>query len=556
MNEVKLNEMKLKHTIFLLYGKCRAGICRFAVSSFMSLITFLYLSAGMCQSAVFRLNLAEALALGTVFAVLPVLFFERKQARLGRREMGICAGSTLLFIVLNACLLPPVLYDDYADLALSGEAAAMVFGGFCCMLECKGRERAVLALLCLLLKAAAAALLLVGMLELCKNAFSLLLLSLPPAWNGILNFLFIFMMGWQVFLGLLPDREKQMPDMTSLEKFLSYLVLPVYGVLLFILYANVLKILSEGILPVAEVHWYVSLALLGYVIFYLCLQKKNKHKLIQGFLHWGGVLFIPLLFLQFVCIWTRYEAYGLTWRLVLSLLCLACGIYTLVLGYLQALPRRLFLVLAAGSIIFSLTPLNIIDLASMEQQARIMQLLQKSNMYVQGEIVSANPRIKDAEEIKSAYDYLMADGSARHFAFVRQLQDSSVMSSEMKKVWTRQTKLKYITYLERESRILSVAGYREEAVIQSTKIKQGKVMLETPDGKIWTYDIQYAIDVLREKYPEMKSQKVQQEDLVIDLPDGNRFYIKTICLNLPDENERQETAKLENGNLEGVFLWK
>ena len=548
--------MKLKHTIFLLYGKCRGGMHRFAVSSFLSLITFLYLSAGMFQLPVFYVNLATALVLGTVFAVLPVLFFERKQAQPGRREIGICAGSTLLFIVLNNYLLSFMLYDDYAVLALSGLAAAMGSFGFYCLLACKGRERGVLALLYLLLKAAVAALLLVGMLELCKNAFSILLFRLPSGWAAILKFFFIFMMGWQVFLGFLPDREKQMPDMTALEKILSYIVLPVYGVLLFMLYAYVLKILSEGILPVAEVHWYVSLALLGYVIFYLCLQKKNKHKIIQGFLKWGGVLFIPMFFLQFLCIWTRYEAYGLTWLLVLSLLCLAYGIYTLVLGYFQALPCRLFLALAAGSLIFSLTPLNIIDLASMEQQARIMQLLQKNSMYVQGEIVSADPTIQDAEAMKSSYDYLMTDGSEYHFSFVRQLRDSSIMSSEMKKVWPRQTQQKHITFAERESGILSVDGYRQAAVIQSTKIKQGKVVLKTPDGKIWTYDIQYTIDALCKKYPEMKSQKVSQEDLVIDLPDGNRVYIKTICLDLPDGNERQKTVKLENGKLEGVFLWK
>lgn len=113
-------------------------------------------------------------------------------------------------------------------------------------------------------------------LGLCLLAWNVLLFTLPTLMPVMIWHFSFFVVAFITFLSLLPrPGEAVQPNMTF-GKVLYYVVFPVYLIYLLILYAYVFLIFSRGTLPVGQMNWFVSIALCGFVFFYVTGKEYTK----------------------------------------------------------------------------------------------------------------------------------------------------------------------------------------------------------------------------------------------------------------------------------------
>ena len=254
-------------------------------------------------------------------------------------------------------------------------------------------------------------------LILCVAAFWALIVTDADGWLPETTYLFSGLIaygGWGLaaFLGALPNTNARYEFPAATQKLLLYLFFPVYLLLLIVLYLYVGKIIGAGEMPVGTMNWYASFALLGFAFFFGTLAVQERLPLFSRFLKWGLLLFLPILAIQIYGVWLRYEAYGLTTLRYTSMICTFCGIYALAVAFLRRKPQQVYLCAAILALIFSLTPLNVVDVPRRNQEARLTQILTENNLLQDGRIVKRDdtpPAVVD--EIIDIAFYLEQDVS-------------------------------------------------------------------------------------------------------------------------------------------------
>lgn len=254
-------------------------------------------------------------------------------------------------------------------------------------------------------------------LILCVAAFWALIITDADGWLPETTYLFSGLIayggwGFSSFLGALPNAGARYEFPAATEKLLLYLFFPVYLLLLLVLYLYVGKIIGAGEMPVGTMNWYASFALLGFAFFFGTLAAQSRLPLFSRFLKWALLLFLPILAVQLYGVWLRYEAYGLTTLRYTSMICTFCGIYALAIAFLRRKPQQVYLCAAILALIFSLTPLNVVDVPRRNQEARLTQILTENNLLQDGRIVKRDdipPAVVD--EIIDIAFYLEQDVS-------------------------------------------------------------------------------------------------------------------------------------------------
>lgn len=254
-------------------------------------------------------------------------------------------------------------------------------------------------------------------LMLCVAAFWALIITDTDGWLPETTYLFAGLIAYGVwglgaFLGALPRAGERYEHSVAVQKLLLYLFFPVYAVLLLVLYIYVGKIILAGEMPVGTMNWFASFALLGFVFFFGTLAEQKRLPLFNRFLKWGLLLFFPILAVQLYGVYLRYEAYGLTTARYVSMICTFCGIYALAVAFLKKKPRQVYLCAAILALIFSLTPLNVIDVPLRNQEVRLTQILTENNLLQDGQVIKRDdlPR-KTIAEIADIARYIGEDAS-------------------------------------------------------------------------------------------------------------------------------------------------
>ena len=143
-------------------------------------------------------------------------------------------------------------------------------------------------------------------------------------------------------------------------------------------------------MPVGTMNWFASFALLGFAFFFGTLAAQKRLPLFSRFLEWGFFILLPIIAVQIYGVCLRYAAYGLTTARYASMICTFCGIYALVVAFLKKKPQQVYLCAALLALIFSLTPLNVIDVPLHNQEARLNRILTEYDLLQDGQIVKRN----------------------------------------------------------------------------------------------------------------------------------------------------------------------
>lgn len=256
-------------------------------------------------------------------------------------------------------------------------------------------------------------------MALCCLAYDMLIVKVDGKLYGDIAVICYTAIAPIVYASLLPRREGGSRfEFDKAGRFLFWIILPSALVLLGILYIYLGKILWTLTMPSGQLNWFGSVAIAGYLFFWLTL-RRYENGFFRLFSRWGWALLIPVLIAQIVGIVIRYNAYGLSAPRFAGMVTLGLGIYALVLSALNRGPASLFPLIAVLGLVFTISPWNIIDLPIRNQEMRLRAALERNGCLKDGHLVlpeKAEIGETDSDIILGAWKYLVSDCYRYHYS--------------------------------------------------------------------------------------------------------------------------------------------
>lgn len=310
-------------------------------------------------------------------------------------------------------------------------------------------------------KAAGAAVLLTVSLSVCVWAADTLLFDLDWRWYTIAWEGAVFAVGGPLFLSWLPEERAEAPRM--LAALFRRLLFPVYLVLLAILYGYLGKIAVTGVLPEGQMNWFASLAVFGWALAWF-LFPEPEGRLFRGFLWWGGVLLLPVVAVQLLCVEIRVAAYGLTAARYAGLLCTGYGLAVMACGIFRWKRGALWLTAAVLCLFAAMGSGQAYAVAERDQQYRAQTVMARCGMMRDGAIAEASAPLaeEDRARLVSAYRYLQGESVRRGretYTFTDQIARSSVLARLAEEEARQQASSVWRSLYEEGNRPVAVAGY-------------------------------------------------------------------------------------------------
>lgn len=265
-------------------------------------------------------------------------------------------------------------------------------------------------------------------LTICITAFDAIILNIPEMWKyvAILGVFTGIIVAVNLFLSGVPKAGEPITLPKVVKILIGTIGLPIYLLLIAILYIYLAKILITWNLPSNQINLYASLAALFFILFYFTLGSyRAENKLIDLFMKWGKFALIPIILVQLYAINLRVAAYGITTLRYISIILVSIVLVFLVLAIFKKgkYLKGIFVVIAAVAIIFTYTPLNVIDVPDRVQYDRLVTILEQNDMYQNGKVV-ANPNVSLANkgEITNIFEYLINSGGTK-IPFIKAFRD-------------------------------------------------------------------------------------------------------------------------------------
>ena len=497
-----------------------------------------------------EIGCAAAAAIGCIFAVALRLFLERR----GQERHGFEALLTVVVFVFFFILVQGHDWTDpYILLKTAGPALVFASVGLYCLEPQNEGEEPALVVFFAVSKAWLVGTLLIVSLNTCLTAFDSLLFSLESRLHTTLYFLiaefsFLFI-GIQVFLASLPERGKNMETPALFRALLMRVLWPVYLILLAILYLYVAKIIYVWAIPVGMMNWFASLALLAFSVFFFCFANDARYSLLQRFLRWGLLLFLPILAVQAAAVWQRVEPYGLTVLRYTSIHCTIFGIFLLVLAFLRRSPRPALLVLAFMIAAFTLTPLNIVDVPLRTQEARLWGVLEENGMLQDGEVVE-NPALAEGarDRLLSASEYL-TDQKKTSFLETPGMRETLAKLRGMQK---RGKTTEWFEFQAENPVCIPVDGWKEAYRIDNPAVEDGVIFVDKGDGTKERFDVSVYLEELlayAHKEDARGTGKFTRE-LRIDIDENTCLWLYDVGLSVRNHKGREDIT----AQIKGVLL--
>lgn len=222
-----------------------------------------------------------------------------------------------------------------------------------------------------------------------------------------------------LFLALVPYAERKHNNAAEMPSFLmksvSWLLIPLLGCYILVLYIYGITILVHWELPKGMISWLVSAVMAGYLMCYLLLypQVTNRQSWQSKLLtFWLPIAILPLLILMTVGVVRRFMDYGIT-APRLYLLTLLLWFYAVCIIMLVAKRKRfhwIFLSLAALFLLSSGQPMNYYHLCKPVLVAKIEKTIADKQLAVPFNLYSLenNPllTVEEANELYTNISYV------------------------------------------------------------------------------------------------------------------------------------------------------
>lgn len=177
--------------------------------------------------------------------------------------------------------------------------------------------------------------------------------------------------------------KREEPSGKAFKILFMYVLLPVYLLLLALLYIYLLKALFTLSLPQGQINRFASFATVFYLVIYFILREYDETKPMKIFYRYGALVLVPLIVVQFVACFIRINAYGFTgWRYSSFLYNIFVAIFVIFTFVKKGRFVKYSMPVLGLFILFgSLTPFNLINMAYNSQFGRMTAVLEKYGMY-------------------------------------------------------------------------------------------------------------------------------------------------------------------------------
>ena len=534
--------MKIKNTIAGFLSKVKTGASRFVSVFIMSTIMFLLLSYDIVAStdSDFIYNLSYSLGLGAFFAVLLVLIAEYK-----------CLKKLLQLL----CIIPvAICFWVVSSMGYSNDFFLMGYWGIILALVCfilyllftRDNSKTLIPFIVknFFFSVSVSTILSMGV-SLCLAAFDTLIFNFDYEIYVVANLFVWIVLFTNLFLAYLPKRE----DEIALPKIFKIIVvnvaLPVYILLMLILYVYLLKIVVTGKMPVGQINWFASFASLFFVFFVFNVRQCDE-KLPKIFTKLIGYFIIPVVIMQLVAIYERISAYGLTTPRIVSLILVGISIIFAVFSIFRKRLEYVILITGVVVLVFTLVPkINIIEMPKKSQLDILERYLVKNEMLSNGEIIT-NPDVdeKDKERIVSAYRYLKYEAAGKMPDWFENSRDKDI-----------QEVLGFDNYYDRNMHISCHYSSGEFVdVSEYTKMYKRNLSFDREDmkinfdieGKTYSYD---AFEIAKEMYETYGTNNDNIKP--VELDENTTMYIENAWFDFSNE-----FSKLEYFDLNTYILIK
>ena len=328
------------------------------------------------------------------------------------RDLGV--GATMLVIGSLGCWFWFTLVEGtprfrFWGMFYYGTCFSLVAASVAVLYRIADTRSLVSRLMLNALGASGSAMIVTSSLMLCLLAFDRLVVPVDVRLYGDVagvSWIILLSVG---FFSFLPDSSPDDGSSDRATAFLFWLLLPAALLLLGVLYLYLGKIVLSWSMPSGELNWFGSVTLAVYTFFWLAL-RDSKRTFFRLFVRWGWALLPPVLVAQIVGIVIRYQAYGLSSVRFAGMVVLSFGLVALVLAALDRRPHGLFVFIALAGLVFTVTPLNIVDVPVYNQERRLEAALARNGLLKDGSL-NLVPDVRlsdeDAKTVSGAWRYLV-----------------------------------------------------------------------------------------------------------------------------------------------------
>ncbi len=347
----------------------------------------------------------------------------------------------------------------------------------------------------------------------------------------------VFNFCWQVLgvtllLSGIPKQDDELKHSSIIYTLSGVVFLPIYLLLIFILNIYCLTILITWQLPSGTINWFASFALMFCVYFGLLLPEC-KNRLIRMAIRILPFTLIPIITVQIICIWVRFQAYGLTETRYLSLAFIAAGISAIVVFIFNKSHKMFFACTAIIAFIVTLTPLNIINVPYMEQSSRFINVLEKYDLIDENNGVRSAEDIDiaqaDFEKLESSFMYLRYSDAKKSDFITNATQDNFKDTFGIKnEEYDDYDYHDYNKFFYGTGAVdgIELSGYTKMYTYDSTGSESDGIIDFKTDDEHFYYDLTKELMQFYELYKDMENNTYQNMELILD--DGNKVIIDYI----------------------------
>ena len=529
---------RLSRVLQTLYRAAERFFPSFVCSIVLSAVTVLLLE-NLASSFDELLGSLLVGLLAALFASVPACLAMEYRGVSRRKALLVeCAASlgfgALFFAMRFVCVGHFSEWMPYFEMALVGFMLLCAALSYVLLMDKTTEHTLFMSVCAAATYGIALSILLSALLGVCLFAFQTLIFALPDLVHEVILSLTMVALPVNAFLALVPRRAetpRAFLHYESVDKLILSLLSAIYMGLLSILLLYVGKILFTRQMPVGEMNWYASFALLYYLLLWLTPAPKSDGAANRLYTRWGGWLLLPVILVQIYGIGVRFAAYGLTLPRYISMVCLALGVFALALTLTRRSLRPVFPAAIAAIALLSFSPLNAIDVPAMEQEARLHRLLAQNDMIVTeadtgAEFIALPEKTIPAEareRILSCVSFLRSSPSLRCSAFwkanftgetensIDKILDSAVDEDALPKTY----------YYQGTNQTLGtgidVTGYAWVLQLSTRSVKTGsaEIALTLPNGEELSYDLSGHFDAIVKRY----GYSTREANLRIELDD-------------------------------------
>lgn len=536
--------MKIKNFFTDIFKKIQVGVSRFVSAFIITLAIFIILSAVILYDidTEWITKGCVSLAIGLVFSIFFTICGERFNLNKILTHLLPILPAAVSYILLEADVTKEYFYMGYWGIILALGCFTL------CLLYSNSNEKTLIPHI---LKSIFFTTLVCGLLSagimICLWAIETLIYNFDSDIYLIVTLFIWIVIYANTFLAYLPKGDEELVLPKLFNTIIVKVTLPVYIILIAILYIYLIKIVVTLNMPIGQINWFASFASLFFVFFAFCVMPFED-KLSKLFLKFSGYAIIPIVVMQLIAIYERVSAYGLTTPRIVSLILVGISVIFAVVSILNKKLQKVWWVVGIIILVFTLIPkINIIDMPKASQINLLEKYLVKNNMLVDNKIVpNENVEEYDKERITSAYDYLMYSAGKLPVWLEENKNSSYSKVLGFDGYSNYKDNVIYCGYSYNFENV-DIAEYKRMYKFYSSEYdKEIKVAEFKAGEKVYTYDIYNLFNELYEKYGEDCSSIEP-----VQIADGVYIYIKSSYFSYSTN-----TGLLNNYSMDGYIFEK